>query len=62
MRLGSSITLNDKERTTLAKWSRGKRTPVRLVTRAKIVLLAAQRLFNKDIALETGVGRDTVGR
>ena len=62
MRLGSSITLNDKERTTLEKWSRGKRTPVRLVTRAKIVLLAAQRLFNKDIALETGVGRDTVGR
>lgn len=62
MRLASSITLNDKERTTLDKWSRGKRTPVRLVTRAKIVLLAAQGLFNKDIALEVGVGRDTVGR
>ncbi len=62
MRLATSITLNDKERTTLDKWSRGKRTPVRLVTRAKIVLLAAQGLFNKDIALEVGVGRDTVGR
>ncbi len=62
MKLACSITLNDNERATLEKWARGKRTPVRLVTRAKIVLLAAQGCLNKDIALEVGVGRDTVGR
>ncbi len=62
MRFACSITLNETERTTLEKWARGKRTAVRLMTRAKIVLLAAQGWQNKDIALEVGVGRDTVGR
>ena len=62
MRLACSITLNETERVTLEKWARGKRTQVRLVTRAKIVLLAAQGWLNKDIALKVGVGRDTVGR
>jgi len=62
MRLASLITLNERERATLEKWARGKQTPVRLVTRAKMVLLAAQGWLNKDIALEVGVGRDTVGR
>lgn len=62
MRTASSITLTEKELATLEKWSRGKRTPMRLVTRAKIILLAAQGCFNKDIALDVGVGRDTVGR
>ncbi len=62
MRIATSVILNDKEQSTLEKWSRGKCTPVRLVTRAKIVLLAARGLLNKDIALEVGVGRDTVGR
>ncbi|MBE0557897.1 MAG: IS630 family transposase, partial [Proteobacteria bacterium] len=62
MKLACSITLNETERTTLERWARGKRTPVRLVNRAKIVLLAAQGWLNKDIAVEVGVGRDTVGR
>jgi len=62
MRLACSITLVETERATLEKWARGKRTPVRLVIRAKIVLLVAQGWLNKDIALEVGVGRDTVGR
>lgn len=62
MRLACSIALNETERATLEKWARGQRTPVRLVTRAKIVLLAAQGWLNKDIAVEVGVGRDTVGR
>jgi len=62
MRVAASIVLNEKERATLEQWSRGKRTPVRLVVRAKIVLLAAQGGLNKDIALEVGVGRVAVGR
>ena len=62
MRRACSITLTETEQRTLEQWARGKRTPARLVTRAKIVLLAAQGWLNKDIALEVGVGRDTVGR
>lgn len=62
MKVACSITLNETERSTLEKWSRGQRTQVRLMTRAKIVLLAAQGWLNKDIAMELGVGRDTVAR
>jgi transposase len=54
--------LSAEERATLEKWARGRRTPVRLVTRARIVLLAAQGWTNKDIALEVGAGRVAVGR
>ena len=62
MRVAVSIVLNEKERSTLEQWSRGKRTPLRLVVRAKIVLLAAQGWLNKDIAMEVGMGRVAVGR
>jgi transposase len=62
MKVACSITLDDRERSALEQKARGRRTPARLVTRAKIVLLAAQGWLNKDIALEVGVGRDTVGR
>jgi len=62
MRVAVSIVLNEKERSTLEQWSRGKRTPMRLVVRSKIVLLAAQGWLNKDIAVEVGVGRVAVGR
>jgi transposase len=62
VRRACPITLNETERATLEKWARGKQTPLRLVTRANIVLLAAQGWLNNAIALEVGVGRDTVGR
>lgn len=62
MRVACLITLTEKERATLERWARGKRTPVRLVQRAKIVLLAEQGWLNKDIALELSMGRITVGR
>ncbi len=42
MRVAVAIELTDVERTVLTKWSRGRSTPVRLVLRAKIVLLAAE--------------------
>ena len=61
MRIAKAILLTDKERVALTKWSRGRRTPARLVLRAKIVLAAADGRENKDIAVELGCGRRTVG-
>ena len=52
MRIAQPLTLTPEQRATLVRWSRGRSTPARLVLRAKIVLLAADGLMNKDIALE----------
>lgn len=61
MRIAIAITLNEEERATLTKWSRGGRTPARVVLRAKIVLAAADGRENQDIAAELGCTRPTVG-
>ena len=61
MRVAKAITLTDEERTTLVKWSRGRSTPARLIQRAQIVLAAADGRENKEIALELGCTRRTVG-
>jgi transposase len=62
MRRAIPITLTADERTTLERWARGRRTPVRLVLRAKIVLQAAAGLMNKDIAQQLSTDRECVGR
>lgn len=62
MRIAPQIDLSDKERETLVKWSRGRSTPARVVRRAKIVLLAADGLENKDIAATLCVTERTAGR
>lgn len=62
MRMACAITLSEEERKTLRRWSRGRKTPARLVTRAKIVLLAARGMTNKEIALEIRTDRMTVAR
>jgi len=62
MRVAPQITLDDKERRILQRWSRGRSTPARLVLRAKIVLLAAKGTRNNDIASELGTERTIVGR
>ncbi len=62
MRHACEIVLDTQEQLTLEKWSKGRMTPVRVVLRAKIVLLAATGMENKDIAVELGIGRDTVGQ
>lgn len=41
-------------------WSRGKSFPVRLVQRAKIILMAADGELNQDIAVKLGTTRPTV--
>lgn len=62
MRVAPRITLDDKARKILQRWSRGRSTPARLVLRAKIVLLAAKGTQNNDIASELGTERTIVGR
>jgi transposase len=62
MRVAARITLSEEQRATLESWSRGRRTPARLVLRAKIVLHAAEGLENREIALKLGTDRESVGR
>lgn len=62
MRRAPVIELTDDERATLTKWSRGKTTPARLVTRARIVLLAADGRLSKDISVELGVPQKTISK
>jgi len=61
MRVACAIQLTEDVRVTLESWSRGRSTPARLVTRAKIVLLAAEGLENKAIAARLQTARPTVG-
>jgi transposase len=51
-----------EERTQLERWTRSTTAAVRLVIRARIVLLAAEGLENLEIAQRLGVGRVQVGR
>lgn len=62
MKVACEIVLDEQERSTLDKWSKGRMTAARVVMRAKIVLLAATGMENKNIAAELGIGRDTVGQ
>ncbi len=62
MRRACRIELSEEERATLEQWSRGRRTPARVVQRAKIVLRAAAGMQNKAIAAQVGCGRDTVAQ
>lgn len=56
------IVLSDEEKAELRKLTRSRLTSVRLAQRARIVLLAAQGMQNKDIADQLGIGRVQVGR
>ena len=62
MRVAPEIVLSDEERKVLDDLIRSKLTSVRLALRARIVLLAAQGLQNKDIALALDVGRIQASR
>ena len=61
MRKAAQLQLTDEERTQLRQWARGRRTPVRLVLRAKLILLAAEGHENRHIAAAVGTSRQTVG-
>ena len=62
MRIAPKVTVTDEDRQTLERWARGRSAPVRLMQRAKIVLLAAAGQENKVIADALGVTRQLVGR
>ena len=62
MRVAQDIRLMKKERMTLQRWSQGRRVSVRQSERARMVLLAAEGMSNKEIAREMGVKAHTVGR
>jgi transposase len=62
VRVAPQIALTPEQQVELTKLSRSGRTSLRLVQRARIVLLAAQGRENKDIAQEVGVGRVAVAR
>lgn len=60
MRRAIPIMLSDEERATLTSWARSRTAPARLVTRARIVLAAADGAENQDIAADLGLARGTV--
>ena len=62
LRVAPTIELTDEQERELSRLARSKRTSVRLAQRARIVLLAAQGLQNKDIAEQLGIGRVQVAR
>lgn len=62
VRVAPEIVLTDEERTELSGLVRSRLTSVRLGQRARIVLLAAEGIQNKDIAAKLGVGRVQVSR
>ena len=62
MRVAPEIILTNEERAELGKLVRSKLTSIRLVQRARIVLLAAKGCLSKDIAEELGIGRVQVSR
>lgn len=62
MRVASEIVLTDEERAELTKLVCSRLTSVRLAQRAQIVLMAADGMQNKDIAVQLGISRGNVGR
>jgi len=62
MRVAPKIMMTDEQRQILDGWARGHRTPVRLMQRARIVLLAAEGRENWQIAADLQLDPAKVGR
>ena len=62
MRVAPAIKLTQKERETLQRWRRGRKTAVRQRDRARIILRAANGESNAEIAEGLGIKPHTVGR
>jgi transposase len=60
VKIAPEIILTNEERAALDRWSRGRSTPVRLVLRSKIVLMAANGKMNKVIARRLKTAPKTV--
>ena len=62
MRKAPFIELTEQQKRDLTKLVNGRRSEVRVVVRASVVLAAARGLDNKSIAAELGIQAATVGR
>jgi len=62
MRVAPKIVPTEEERGHLERYARGRSTPMRLVTRARIVLRAAAGERNDEIARALNTTRRAVGR
>jgi transposase len=62
MRIAPKVIVTDEQRKTLVSLARGRSTPVRLMQRAQIVLLAADGKRNEQIAAELELDPSVVGR
>ena len=62
MRIAPQVIVTDEQRKTLTSLARGRSTPVRLMQRAQIVLLAADGKRNQQIAAELELDPSVVGR
>ncbi len=62
MRIAPKVILSTAQRTQLETWANGRRVPVRLAQRAKIVLAAAEGKTNMEIADELRIGRLNAAR
>jgi transposase len=60
MNIAERIMLTPEEQATINRWSQGKSMPLRLVQRAQIIQLAAQGIFNHEIAKRLDLSRPTV--
>jgi len=61
MRTAPAVVLSEEQRKELGKLSRGRLAAVRVVERARIILLAAEGKQNREIAELLGTTRRTVG-
>ncbi|HEY7116905.1 MAG TPA: IS630 family transposase [Tepidisphaeraceae bacterium] len=62
MRRATPIVLEPAERAELERLARGRRVPVRLAERVKVVLLGADGMENQDIGKKLGISRQKAGR
>ena len=62
MRVAPRIVLSKQEKRTLEKWASTRSTSVRKRERACIVLMAAEGMTNKAIAVQLGMDTNKVGR
>ena len=60
MNIAETIIFTPQEEATINRWSQGKSFPLRLIQRAQIIQLAAQGIFNHDIAKRLDISRPTV--
>jgi len=60
MRVAEPILVSSEERSVLNTWAAGRRLPLRIVLRAKIICMAVDGFLNQEIASKLRISRPTV--